>query len=187
NSIPRLELSEPDYTDNFIRWSNEVGSDRRFYSVDIELQNKGLSVAKNCQPFLTAMGKKENKRWTKVENWAPIGLQWLLTKDTERNEPYPEMRDLAPRCPYVFTLGSVWEGEINLFALERHRIPTGQAERFLPGEYCFEITIFSSNAKPVVKYFKVVWNGCGTQEDIKNIDQFKKYLVATMMRNHPWK
>lgn len=185
--IPRLELKKPGYTDNFIRSGNEFGSDKRFYSVDIELQNKGWSVAKDCQPFLTAMGGQENKKWVKVKNWAPIGLKWLLTKAEQANEPYPEMRNLAPECPYIFSLGTVRERDIKFFALEKHLIPTGQTERFPSGEYCFEITVYSSNAKPIVRYFEVKWNGCGTQEDIKNIDQFKKCLSVTMMRNRLWK
>lgn len=187
---PKLEIRMPAYSDNFIRWGNEYASDRMYYCVDIELRNIGSSIAKDCQPFLTAIGKKENNEWKKTQNWAPIGLQWLLARNEQQADPYPEMRDLAPQRPYIFKLGYIFERLPDSFALARHITPTGQPETFGPGEHCFEIKVYSSNADPVIKYFKVSWESGITEDNKGNnssiLSNVKNSLEVKILKHAPW-
>lgn len=186
---PKLEMLMPEYSDNFIRWGNEYKGDKRFYTLDIEIRNMGTAVAQDCQPFLTAVHKKQNNKWGKIKNWAPIGLKWLLTRRQQENDPYPEMRDLAPERSYIFKVGSIWEYIPDSFIIERHLIPTGQPDKFPPGEYCFEIKVSATNTAAVTKYFKINWEGGFSKEEIekfRDATEFKKKISVEILNNVPW-
>lgn len=189
SNSPRLEIRMPAYTDHFIRWGNEYKGPRRYYSIDVELVNMGNSTADDCQPILAAYGRNINGKWQHESNWAPIGLQWLLTNDEQLDRPYPERRDLPAKSSYIFRLGELWEDRPNLLILARHSIPTGQPDKFLAGEYCFEIKVDSSNTAPVVKYFKINWKDKFTQDETEKFrdeKSFKDNLVIEMLRTAPW-
>lgn len=189
NNRSNLEMQIPKYSNNFIRWGNIVGQDEMFYSVDIEIINTGPAIGRDCQPFLTSVGVYDHGKWTRIKNWVPMGLVWVLPAENYTN-PFPETRNLALRMPYVFSLGGVKEMQPNTFKLDYHSSPTGQPDKFQPGEYCFEITVYSSNANTITKYFKIIWRGDFKQENIgqfRNADNFKEKLVVSQLKKSPWR
>ena len=188
NNQSRLEIQIPEYSNNFIRWGNIVGQDEMFYSVDIEIINTGPAIGRDCQPFLTSVGIYEHGKWTRLKNWVPIGLVWVSPAENYTN-PYPEIRNLALKMPYVFSLGGVKETQPNTFKLDYHSIPTGQPDKFQTGEYCFEVTAYSSNANTITKYFKIIWRGDFKQENIgqfRNANIFKEKLIVSQLKKAPW-
>ena len=179
---PVLKVHSPKYSNEYIRWGQRVGGGEFFCYIDIEVQNKGKTVAHNCQPFLTAVAEKKQNQWQMEPNWVPIGLKWILGQSYIG--PYPratEEKNLVPNRPYIFSLGSVKGGRANIVELAYYLSPTGQRDKFPPGEYCFEITIFAANAKMIKKYFYINWKG-GFSPDV---NEFKKHLIIEVRKQFP--
>lgn len=180
---PILEMHSPKYSNEYIRWGQQVGGGNFFCYVDIEVQNKGKTVADKCQPFLTAVAEKKQDQWQIEPNWVPIGLKWILGHSyMGSNRRATEEKNLVPNRPYIFSLGSVREGRDTTFALAYYLCPTGQRDKFIPGEYCFEITVFAANTKMVKKYYYISWRG-GFSSDAKD---FKKHLVIDVSNQSPF-
>jgi hypothetical protein len=146
--------------------SQRVGS--RF-CINVPLRNTGETIARSCQPVVTAMGKIDAGEWQKQENWIPVGLEWALEESSRPNPGKPlEERDLVPQRPYHFNLGSISTTDPHAFRLLLTVAASAQEARFLRGQYCFEVTVFAEKAKPVTKYFHVKWVG-GCTDDLEEV------------------
>lgn len=152
------------------------------YFINIELLNEGKAVAKNCQAFITAMGHLENGKWKKERNWLLVPLIWALV---ETYEAPTQERDMFPGRPYYFDLAcwsNVNQNHKEKLLLRTMFMPTAQPDKFEPGEYCFEVTIFSENAGQVVKYFHIVWKG----EFAKDPQLMTTRVNVFANDNRPW-
>ncbi len=191
---PRLLILEPAYTDRFIRWighKNEINNEYyQDYSIDLELKNIGQSVAKDCQALLTAVADKTDTGWIPRSNWVPIGLRWVFEDSAHIATQYPEMVDLAPQRSYPFSLGIVSRYDCKNLVLTCHGILGGQSYQFPAGkEYCFEITVFSTNASTEVIYLLVNWIGYSKTDDITGFsttENFKSKLIVDQQKHAPW-
>ena len=147
--------------------SQRVGS---AFFVSVLLENTGGTLAKCCQPTVTAMGRFDAGKWQKQENWIPLGLEWVINEFSPQDAgKLNDERDLVPHKPYYFNLGCLSTTDPHAFRLLVTFTPSTQETRFLRGQYCFEITVFAEKAKPVTKYFHVKWVGECTDifEEIK--------------------
>jgi hypothetical protein len=160
---PPLFQKAPEFHPNT---DQRVGS--RFY-VNIQLRNAGETLAKCCQPVVTAMGKFDAGKWQKQENWIPVGLEWALAELSRPAFGKPaEERDLVPQRPYHFNLGCISTTDPHVFRLLVTVGSSAQEARFVRGQYCFEVTIFAEKARPVIKYFHVKWVG-GCTDDLEEV------------------
>ena len=160
--------------------SQRVGSG--FY-VNVELRNTGETLAKSCQPVVTAMGKFDAGKWQKQENWIPLSLEWILDELSRQAAGKPtEERDLVPYKPYHFNLGCVSTTDPHAFRLLVTINPSAQQTRFLRGQYCFEITVFAEKVKPCTKYFHVKWVG----ECTDNLEEVKTKIRVFTENDPPW-
>jgi hypothetical protein len=129
-----------------------------FY-VNLPLTNVGRTLARRCQPLLTAVAQLEDGNWKRDANWVPIPLRWILDEPNLRTQGrFTEERDLVPNRPYLFDLCRISDRSSVLMLLPVIR-PTGQNLDLFGGEYCFEVTAFSENAEPVVGWYGAKWNG----------------------------
>lgn len=187
---PELIIKKPSYAENYIRWADEYGGGSlKYYYVDLELRNIGKSEVKECQPFLTAVAKKENGVWKKIDNWVPVGLRWVLSKTNAPFERYPVPSTICPRRYDAFSLGFIINSNIDLFKLNTYTIPTGQPDKFSLGDHCFEVTAYSSNYAPVVKYLKLSWisNAESSKNNLFDQKGVGKLLVIEELNAAPWK
>lgn len=160
--------------------SQRVGSG--FY-VNVELRNTGETIAKSCQPVVTAMGKFDANKWQKQENWIPLNLVWDLDELSQQVDGKPtEERDLVPHKPYYFNLGCVSTTDPHAFRLLVTFALSAQQTRFLRGQYCFEITVFAERAKPSTKYFHVKWAG----ECTDSFEEVKTKIRIFSEEHSPW-
>jgi hypothetical protein len=160
--------------------SQRVGSG--FY-VNVELRNMGETLAKSCQPVVTAMGKFDAGKWQKQEDWIPLTLEWVLDELSRHVSGKPtEERDLIPHKPYNFNLGCVSTTDPHAFRLLVTIVPSAQQARFTRGQYCFEITVFAEKAKPATKYFHVKWAG----ECTDNFEEVKTKIRVFAENDPPW-
>ena len=160
--------------------SQRVGSG--FY-VNVELRNTGETLAKSCQPVVTAMGKFDAGKWQKQENWIPLSLEWILDELSRQAAGKPtEERDLIPHKPYHFNLGCVSTTDPHAFRLLVTINPSAQQTRFLRGQYCFEIKVFAEKVKPCTKYFHVKWVG----ECTDNLEEVKTKIRVFTENDPPW-
>lgn len=121
------------------------------------VKNVGGSVAKLVEPVLTASARKSaDSRWQPVPDWVPLGLRWSLDEiNAVRGEP-TQARVLVPNGPYLFDLGkiSTYRTPLRLEMLTLLR-PAAQEMEHGPGEYCFEVTLYSENASPKSAWYLV--------------------------------
>jgi hypothetical protein len=59
----------------------------------------------------------------------------------------------------MFDLGGCSTFQPDVFGLRVAVHPFSQTTSFLPGRRCFEVTIFSENAEPIMKWIDVRWDG----------------------------
>ena len=160
--------------------SQRVGSG--FY-VSVLLKNMGETLARSCQPIVTAMAKFDGGKWQKQENWIPAGLEWAVDELSRHAASKPtEERDLVPKRPYHFNLGCVSTTDPHAFRLLVTVSPSAQETRFRRGQYCFEISVFAEKAIPATKYFHVKWVG-GCTDDYEEVKSKIKIFAED---NSPW-
>jgi hypothetical protein len=136
------------------------------YYVNIPLTNDGQTLARMCQPVLTACGRLSDHGWEREPNWVPVGLSWILDELNVRVAGKPtEERNLVPHRPYLFNLGKISARDPHVFRLLVIHEPTAQRADREPGEYCFEVTAFSENAEQDVKWYRVKWRGGFVSEE----------------------
>lgn len=184
---PILEIEPPDYSRQYLRHARIIssgkedleGHDEQRCYLDIQIKNKGRTIARNCQPLLTAMGAVDDSgRWQKQDNWAPIGLDWILDEAARQATGQPtEEKDIVRERPYVFSLGYMSTKEPHYFRFSTYLIPTGQPDKVCPYKNCFEVTVFAENAKPVKKYFHLRYDN-GWFRDIEKIKQAMRVFTA---------
>jgi hypothetical protein len=132
--------------------------------ITLTLTNVGLRAALRCQPVLTMLyerGHFEGGRlgWSKWERWIPVPLLWSLDESNVTSGRPTAERDLVPRRPYMFDLGGCSTLAPDDFNIRSTAYPFAQPMTFRASEHCFEITVFSENAEPVVKFVRVNWHG----------------------------
>ena len=152
----------------------------------IPLTNDGKTLARKCQSLLTAWGKPGHENvWESQKNWVPLGLRWILDEPNIYAAGKPtEERDLVPKRPYLFNLGCISTQHPDKFRLLTVVEPTAQSSRFDSGTYCFEVTAFSENADPVVKYYKLQWAG-GFTSNIPASEASHRIIIEELDRP-PW-
>jgi hypothetical protein len=151
--------------------------------VNILLMNVGQTLAKNCQPLVTAVGRINDGKWQEVKNWTPLGLEWVLDETAQQATGKPtEERDLIPRKPYFFNLGCASTRHEMHFKLLVTTVPTAQNTMFPPGQYCFEIVVYGERVKPVTKYFHVEWDGM----PIKSSGELAQKIRVFAADHPPW-
>ena len=185
---PRLQIRPFELTPPFFQkapefhptTSQRVGS---AFFVNILLENTGETLAKSCQPVVTAMGKFDAGKWKKQENWIPLGLEWVLDELSQQNAgKLNGERDLIPHKPYLFHLGCLSTTDPHAFRLLVAFTPSAQETRFVRGQYCFEITVFAEKAKPYTKYFHIKWVG----ECTDNFEEVKTKIRVFTENDPPW-
>jgi len=185
---PKLQIMPSEWKPPYFRSAPEVNRNTGEsvglgYYVTITLKNMGETIAKNCQPLLTAMGRINADKWQKEENWLPLSLRWTLDELSERTAGKPTAeRDLVPHRPYQFSLGHVSTADPDNFTLAVIIRPTGQQTVFPPGEYCFEINVFAERIRPISKYFFLQWDGGCTDHP----EEVKKNLRVFAKDHPPW-
>lgn len=148
------------------------------FFITVQLINVGKTIAKDVQPLLTAVGYKDEKgMWNREIDWIAIPLQWVLGETSLQ-------RDLVPERPYMFNLGSFSKARVGRFLFTYVMSPKAQKETVGPGEYCFEVTIFSVNAKTEKKYVYVKFNEFNW--DVGS-EQVKKIVKVEMKNSPPWR
>jgi hypothetical protein len=155
--VPRLEQSEPRIsrtkeTDSF----RKVELGPALY-INCFVTNVGGSVAKLAEPVLTAVARRSaDNRWQRTPDWLPLGLRWSLDEiNLVRGSP-TEGRLLVPNRPYLFDLAKISaylpQPRLEMLTLLK---PAAQETDYSPGEYCFEVTIYSENAAPASAWYLV--------------------------------
>lgn len=127
----------------------------------IPLRNAGPAMAHSCQPVVTAVTQRANGKWTLLENWIPLGLRWVFFDEANEmaaRKPAEERR-LVPERLYLFSLGKTSSQDPGHFSLCTVLTPNGQPTSYSPGEYCFEVTVYSENAELVRSWYRVVFKG----------------------------
>ena len=162
---PRLEFMPFEQEPPFFRDAPEIDQDTGQvagigYYINVPIRNIGKTTIKDCEPVVTAMGSPAQGNWQKKKNWLPKPLIWTFRPN--------EHRILPPRRPIAFALGKISTLHPNKFILRVIYPTTGQPSAFDPGEYCFEVTIFSEQAEPAIKYFYIKWNG-GCSSDFDSV------------------
>lgn len=151
-----------------------------FY-VNIPLTNDGVTLAKQCQPMLTAMATFQNDTWVREKNWIPLALLWAL----DELGPRPtEERNLVSRRPYIFNLGKVSTRDPERFVLLPLLRPSAQSCEFGRGSYCFEVTVYSENAETVQAWYVVKWHGGISHQP--TIDELRGRLEISEVQSSPW-
>ena len=182
--IPPFEQEPP-----LFRLTKETAPDSNFvsgygYFVHIELQNEGRITAKNCQPFLTGMGKFDSGKWNRFNNWLPVGLMWALDERTSDIAGRPtEEKNLVPFRSYFFNLGCITTSDPEHFKVLVVDESQEELIRHGPGVYCFEVEITADRAKPETKYFYLKWTG---EFPEAYEDPRKKITVAQGDEAPPW-
>jgi hypothetical protein len=163
------------------------------YYVNLPLTNVGQTLARGCQPLVTSVGEHaEGKGWARDPNWLPIGLRWVLDElNVEAHGKPTEERNLVPRRPYLFNLGNVSTQHPSQFRLILILVATGQRHTFPPGDYCFEITVYSENAEPTVKWYRVQWRGGFKAEHVakaleRDPAEIRRWLEVEELTAAPW-
>jgi hypothetical protein len=156
------------------------------YYVNIQLTNAGPGVVRECQPMVTACGKRsESGGWTRTVNWVPIGLQWVLDEAATQATGAPtEERDLIPQRPYLVNLGTVGTTDPNCFHLLLVIKSFGQESHFQPGEHCFEVTVYSENADPVRRWYRVLLRGALSPHP--TMEEALQKLQIEQLDRAPW-
>ena len=185
---PILQILPSEWEPPYFRPAPLVDSDNKrvgtSYAITIELENRGETLAKNCQPLLTGAGSKDKGKWQKEDNWLPLSLLWALDEASMQASGKPtEERDLVPHRPYSFNLGAVRTTDPDNLSISVIIYPTGQRTAFPPGEYCFEIKVFAATVKPICKYFYVQWDGKCSE----NHEEVKKKLRVFAKDVPPWR
>lgn len=154
--------------------------------VNIPLTNNGQTLARKCQPVLTAWGECTSEgKWRREANWLPIGLTWVLDEPNLYAAGKPtEERDLVPNRPYLFNLGCTSTRHPDEFVLLLVVRPSAQDSSFAPGDYCFEVTAFSENAEPAVRWYQAKWRG-GFLGTIAK-DDASQFLFVGELPQAPW-
>lgn len=153
------------------------------FSINVPLRNAGETTASGCQPVVTAMGKFDAGEWQKQDDWIPIGLEWALEESSRSTLGRPtEEKDLVPRRPYHFCLGSISTTDPHAFRISSTVASPAQDARFLRGQYCFEVTVFAEKARPVQAYFHVKWIG-GCTDDLEEVE---KRIKVSAEVDPPW-
>jgi len=125
--------------------------------VNCTVRNTGGSIANHVQPVLTAAAERlPDKRWRLFSDWIPLELRWSLDEiNTGQGLPTQD-RYLVPNRPYMFDLGKLSTylpyARFDLTTLLK---PLAQANEFGPGQYCFEVTVYSENATPSGDWYLV--------------------------------
>jgi hypothetical protein len=165
-------------TQEFKRESRELLGES--YYVNFQIQNTGKTIARSCQPIVTAVGVYEDS-WKKIENWLPLGLTWALDELSSSAGKPTEDKLLIPFRPYFFNLGrwsTMHPGVFQLFALV---YPYAQQTEFYPGKQCFEITVFGENASLKPQYFYLDW---GPWMD--DLEKIRETLTIEQKDHAPW-
>jgi hypothetical protein len=200
---PRLIIKEPGFKPPFYRQAPEKGIIKvdnklveheagKGYYINIQLRNIGNRVAKNCQPFLTAMWEWNRNDWQKKENWISVALRWAAGEDYEYIESIQalgrfgkvkEERNLIPQRHYYFNLGCISTQHAEKLRILQVIKLYAQDSEFGPGEYCFEVTVTGEEVDPLVRYFKVRWDG-GCTEDLNEVERI---FFVSMHNDSPCK
>lgn len=142
--------------------------------ITVQLINTGKKTARDTQPILTKVAKKgKDGNWKLKDNWIPIPLQWVLGRGALQ-------RDLVPKRPYLFNLGSFSAAREGKLLITYAMIPKAQPETFEPGEYCFEISTFAVGAETHKKYFYVEF------QDFKALPDLSAIKKVEMEDQPPW-
>jgi hypothetical protein len=184
-SIPPYK-QEPPYFRPATQFIGEGTSQKvlgKGYYVNVEIINKGKTLARFTQPHLTALWTySKEKEWNKTENWIPLGLEWVLDEIKRQATGRPtEERNLVPSRPYRFNLFNLSTSHRDGIMLRTVFYPSAQPTMFGPGKYCFEITVTAERCNPVKKYFWVDWKG-GCAEDFEEVQQ---KIGISMKDRHP--
>jgi hypothetical protein len=149
-SPPLLEIPEINH---------ETGDTSRGYYVTLKLINTGRSVAKNTQPQITRIAQyMYDNGWQIQHNWVPVSITWILDEWTRVAEGKPtEERDLISERPYLFHALGIGSTQPDLLNIYPTVIPRHQRDKYAPGEYCFEITVFALGAETIKKYVHTKW------------------------------
>ena len=149
------------------------------YPLSVRLKNIGKMSAKNAQPQVTNMGEKVAGKWETQKNWIPAPVRWGLDEPALR--PTGE-KNLIPDRSYFFNFGVLRTDDPDHFLLNPIAMPGGQKTKYLPGEFCFELTIYAQGADPSKKYFHIEWLGGCTQ----NFQNVKKQIKIKTGDKPPW-
>jgi hypothetical protein len=90
-------------------------------------------------------------------DWIQLGLRWCLDEiSVVQGQPTQE-RYLVPHRPYQFDVAKLSaylpSPRLDLCTLIK---PNAQPNDFGPGEYCFEVTVYSENAAPARMWYLVI-------------------------------
>ena len=151
--------------------------------VTCNLVNIGITSARGCQPILTACARRNaDNEWRQLRDWLPLGLFWCLDEYSLQASGRPtEERYLVPKRPYLFDLCNVTTRTPDRLYLRVIVTPSAQATDFPPGEYCFEVTVFSENADAVQAWYRVDWSG-----GITDAADARQHLMVEQLPRQPW-
>ncbi len=186
---PIIEIREPGFKPLFYRGAPEVDMNTGKqvgigYYINILLINAGNQTAKNCQPLLTSKWERVLDGWEHTKDWIPVALRWAAGEDSEYVQDIQkvvivkkirEERNIIPKRPYYFNLGCISTTHAGEFRILQVIGLTGQKNIFGPGEYIFEVTVTGEQFDPIVRYFRVRWDGECT-EDLNDVE--RKFFVS---------
>ena len=130
------------------------------YWVRLKIINSGKSPSSNCVGKLTAIMDNGGQR---LRNYDPVMLHWVGTdwaatpfRPIDLNQGDYEFLDIT----YVSA------GEPSMALICQDRQPRGIPNYLSPGIYRLQITIYSANANPATKEYRLVFGGT-TYTDIR--------------------
>lgn len=144
------------------------------------LTNKGKGPARDAEVQLTTVAKRTySDKWEKEPNWVPIPLKWVLPSwglvETAQ-------RDLFPERSYLCSLASFSAARDGELLITYFVCPVSQRENFPPGEYCFEVSVFATDAPASKRYIYVTFekfSGGASPDTIKD------FIRKVEMKNSP--
>jgi hypothetical protein len=145
--------------------------------ITLKLTNKGKQTASDAEAQLTNVAKKiEPDTWKIEKDWIPIPLQWVLGQTPQR--------DLIPERPYLINLASFSVARNGQLLITYTMSPKSQRETFEPGEYCFEVSVFTIGAPTLKRYIYVTFENFS---GVTSPDSIKNFIKKVEMKNtSPW-
>jgi len=164
---PILRIKDYENGPPFFRPAPEIDKETRQvisigYYVNLQIINEGKTVAKNAEPYLSSFWEFRNGDYHRDKNWIPVRLRWIFDQPQESE-------NLMPWKPYRFNLLNLSTSHPDEFRLLLIFLPTGQLSSFRTGRYCFEVTVFAEDTKPLSRYYFVDFLSGGISEDFASV------------------